>query len=587
MDTYGSRRNSPKRARERQMVRQRRREGLSAVGEQLSQRARESGVRMPPVRGDWMRRARLFASDLLWYVTHSPQILLGLAGIGLVIFLIFVGSHVFTGRIFPNVWALGVHLGDLTVDEAAQALNEAWANRIRLKLVDGERSWVAAPTELGMSLDARKTAEAARAVGLSGVPFGYGIRPVVAVNYTTAQTYLLDLTETTDYPPRNATFRWEADDLVGVPGTDGRMLDVPNTLDKLIDDPILPVLTQRLDLVMETLEPVQRDPKPFLEDVRAIASQPLSLSGYDPFLDQSVIWQAPRDVVVTWLEAGENGLMLREDVFAPFLDAQNQSLNAPDAPQRFLDPRETRDNVLAALKAKQTTVNLRIRYRDTQYQVVRGDTGFKISRKTGIPFYLIEEANPNRDLNVLSVGDIINLPSRDKALPLPPVANKRIVVNLDTQSLVAFENGQVVFSWLISSGISSAPTSPGIYQILSHNEVASGSSFTLCAENGLNCGQWEMYWFMGMYEVRPGLMNGFHGAVLLPNGAYLGGGNVGAPYTFGCVMSLNSNAKLLYDWADLGTVVEIISSEFPPQSDLGRLALSVQQTTSASATRMG
>jgi hypothetical protein len=585
MDTYGSRRNSPKRARERQMVRQRRREGLSAIGEQFSQRARESGVRLPPMRSDWMNRARLFVSDVFWYVTHSPQIMLGLAGIALVIFLIFVGSHVFTGRIFPNVWALGLHLGDLTVDEAALALDEAWRSTVRLKLVDGDRSWVAAPTELGMSIDSRKTAEAARAVGLSGIPFGYGIRPVVAVDYTVAQAYLLDLTETTDYPPHNATFRWEAENVVGVPGTDGRMLDIPNTLEKLIDDPIMTVLTQRLDLVMQTLEPVQRDPEPFLEDARAFASQPLSLSGYDPFLDQSVIWQAPRDVVVTWLEAGEDGLTLRDDVFALFLDAQNQSLNTPDGPQRFLDPRETRDSVMTALQTKQTNVNLRIRYRDTQYEVVRGDTGFKISRKTGIPYYLIEEANPNRDLNVLSVGDIINLPSRDKALPLPPVANKRIVVNLDTQSLMAFENGQVVFNWLISSGISSAPTSPGIYQVLSHNEVASGSSFTLCAENGLNCGQWEMYWFMGMYEVQPGLMNGFHGAVLLPNGTYLGGGNVGAPYTFGCVMSLDSNAKLLYDWADLGTVVEIISGEFPPQSDLGRLAL--QQTTSLAVTPVG
>lgn len=585
MDTYGSRRNSPKRARERQMVRQRRREGLSAAGEQFSQRARESGVRLPPLRGDWMNRARLFTSDLLWYVTHSPQIMLGLAGIGLVIFLIFAGSHVFTGRIFPNVWALGVHLGDLTVDEAAQALDDAWANRVRLKLVDGDRNWAATPTELGMSIDSRKTAEAARAVGLSGVPFGYGIRPVVAVDYTVAQTYLLDLTEATDYPPHNATFRWEADALAGVPGTDGRMLDIPNTLEKLIDDPILPVLTQRLDLVMETLEPVQRDPEPFLEDARAFASQSLTLSGYDPFLDQSLIWQAPRDVVATWLEAGEDGLMLREDVFAPFLDAQNQSLNTPDAPQRFLDPRETRDSVMSALEAKQTAVSLRIRYRDTQYEVVGGDTGFRISRKTGIPYYMIEEANPNRDLNVLSVGDVINLPSRDKALPLAPVSNKRIVVNLDSQTLVAFDNGQEVFNWLISSGISSAPTSPGIYQILSHNEIASGSSFTLCAENGLNCGLWEMYWFMGMYEVRPGLMNGFHGAVLLPNGAYLGGGNVGAPYTFGCVMSLDSNAKLLYDWADLGTVVEIISDEFPPQSELGRLAL--QQTASIPITGVG
>jgi lipoprotein-anchoring transpeptidase ErfK/SrfK len=152
------------------------------------------------------------------------------------------------------------------------------------------------------------------------------------------------------------------------------------------------------------------------------------------------------------------------------------------------------------------------------------------------------------------------------------VPNKRIIVDIETQSLVAYENGQEVFSWRISTGIGSAPTSPGIYQILNHDPEAYGSSFTLCGAQG--CGQWTMYWFMGLYEVQPGLMNGFHGAVLLPNGSYLGGGNVGSPYTFGCVMSLDSNAKLLYDWADEGTPVEIISREFAPRSELGRRAFS-------------
>ena len=103
---------------------------------------------------------------------------------------------------------------------------------------------------------------------------------------------------------------------------------------------------------------------------------------------------------------------------------------------------------------------------------------------------------------------------------------------------------------------------------MDHNDTAFGSTFELCGQSG--CGQWEMYWFMGIYEVVPGLMNGFHGAVLLPNGAYLGGGTVGYPYTYGCIMSENSNAEKLYHWAEDGTVVEIISSGFPPQSQLAR-----------------
>ena len=32
-------------------------------------------------------------------------------------------------------------------------------------------------------------------------------------------------------------------------------------------------------------------------------------------------------------------------------------------------------------------------------------------------------------------------------------------------------------------------------------------------------------------------------------------------------------AKELYDWAETGTVVEIVSDEFSPESELGRYAL--------------
>jgi hypothetical protein len=83
-----------------------------------------------------------------------------------------------------------------------------------------------------------------------------------------------------------------------------------------------------------------------------------------------------------------------------------------------------------------------------------------------------------------------------------------------------------------------------------------------------------MSWFMGIYEVAPGLINGFHGMVRLPNGGILNEGAVGRPGTFGCVMSVDTDAQRLYEWAEVGTVVEIISDEFPPMSDLARSVVS-------------
>lgn len=572
MNVYEPGQRRRNKARERYRVRQTRRGGMA---NRPSWRDRLPNLSLPDGSGDRLARARVVAQDALWYVTHSMALLLGVVGLALVVLAMYAGSHLVGGRIFPNVWAAGVPLGEMTVEEAAAVLTNAWDNQIRITLTQGGRTWMAQPAQLGMQLDAHKTAEAARGVGMAGLPMGWGVMPLVSVDFTTAQNFLLDLTAETDMLPYNAGFQWQGDTLVGLPGKDGQMLDVARVMDTLMGDPVMVAGTRRLDLVMASLAPDNDDPEDALADAQAIAGQPFTLYGYDPFKDETVSWSTSREVFASWLEAAPNGLTLRDDAYSAFLEAQNRSLNPPNEMLRYLDPIETKDRIREAIAAKSSTVQLRVRYRPTTYTVERGDGGFRISRKTGIPFYLIQAANPGRDWEEnLSVGEVINLPSRDVVLPLDPLPDKRIVVNLDNQTLVAFENGVPKFSWLVSSGLDDYPTSPGIYQVLNHEELAAGSSFTLCSTGGGSCGQWEMYWFMGMYEVGAGLMNGFHGAVLLPNGAYLGGGNVGSPYTFGCVMSRDDQGKLLYDWAANGTMVEIISSEFAPQSELGQLTKS-------------
>jgi LysM repeat protein len=523
----------------------------------------------------WRQRAALWLRDAFWYAIHNPRIVKATAGLVAGLFVLFTLVHIVTGRTFPNVWALSVAIGDMTVEEAETALLDAWENTIRIEILDQGRTWRAAPEQLGLVLDARKTAEAARAVGMAGIPLGYGVTPVVTVDELAAQSFLLDLTAQVNVAPYNAGYEWQEDQLIGVPGRDGRALDVPMTMQRILQDPVGIAERRRLEIIMTRLPPDVGDPTPYLEDARQVASQTFELTGYDPFTDQTYIWNTTREVIASWLEAGRNGLTLRDEAFGPFIDAQNATLNTDRQQVRYLDPADTKQEVRDAITRQETQVYLRIHYRSATYQVVPGDTGFGISRKTGIPFFLIQELNPSVDWTTLPVGGVINIPSRDVTLPLDPIPHKRIIVDLRTQALVAYENGQEVFRWAISSGISSAPTSPGIYQILNHDDVASGSSYTLCGDRG--CGQWQMYWFMGVYEVIPGLMNGFHGAVLLPDGTYLGGGNVGTPYTFGCVMSENSNAEQLYQWAQDGTVVEIVSLEFQGESDLARLAFGPPQ----------
>lgn len=556
------------RARERYSLRQRRRETLTTLRSPISARMNQTYHSTAP----WRDRAALYLRDAGWYVRSTPLIPLGAALVLAVLFLAFAASHVVNGRIFPNVWALGINLGDLTAAEAETALRAAWDNQVRIRLADEDRAWAAAPADLGMAFDPRPVVEAAFGVGMAGIPLGWTLEPQITLDYITAQNYLLDLAQQVQIEPFNAGYAMREGQVVSVEGRPGRMMDVGLTMETLTQDPLAVVRRRLLPLHMIPLPPAVADASAYLEEARAFAAQPFQLRGYDPYLDQTIAWGTTPEVVVSWLEAGPDSLTLREQAFLPFLEAQNNSLAASGTAVRYLDATETSEKLRTAISLKSSGVDLRIRYRPTQYTVVRGDTATAIARKTGIPFYMIEQSNPGRDLNVLAIGDQLNLPSRDVALPLSPIPNKRIVVDLRSQSLVAYENGQQVFSWLISSGMAEAPTSPGIYQILTHDEVAAGSSYTLCNTQG--CGQWQMNWFMGIYEVVPGLMNGFHGAVLLPNGNYLGGGNVGSPFTFGCVMSQDDNARLLYEWADAGTVVEIISNDYPPQSDLARQSFS-------------
>jgi LysM repeat protein len=561
-------------ARARQMARRQRRSSISTRTQEPRESLRNALRMVAPGNMGWWRdvagRVVWLLRDAWWYISHNGKLMRWAAAFMVVALVIYFISYGFSGRIFPNVSAMGVGLGGKSVDEAATTLMTYWNNEFEIGLyISGELHHSVDPAQLGMTLDAESTASAARGAGLSGIPFGHRVAPVVEFNYLDAQSYLLGLTETINTPPQNATYTWHNGEVTGVEGQSGITLDVTLTLEWLVQSVEDVASNGRLDLHVTTLPPDVIDPMPYMAQVQERVNQPFELVGFDPFTNTHVTWPISPEIYVRWLEAGPVLLSLREDAFIPYVEQLNATLNTNGDNLRYIAPDEAMSFMREAIAADEAVVNLRVRYRPTTYTVERGDTAMAIARRTGIPFFLIEEANSGRDLNILSVGDVLQVPSRDVTMEHPPVVNKRIVVNLNEQTLVAFENGQPIFRWDISSGVPNAVTSPGIYQILSHDRVATGSSSTLCDSAGLVCGTWEMNWFMGIYEVLPGLVNGFHGSVLLPNGNLLGGGTVGRPATFGCVMSTDENAQLLYEWAEIGTVVEIISNEYLPMSDIG------------------
>lgn len=583
MDTYDPRRKRTNRARERYQSRRGRDDAAPADGAMATPREAESQPRQSARAEQEAQRRQLpeplkavlaqivtWLRDGWWYATHRPHVAKWLTLLGVVIFIFFAASRLLGGRIFPSVYALGVSLDGLTVEEATVALVNAWNDDVRIELrVDGEVMEYIAPVELGMNIDAVTAAQNAKSIGMAGMPLGYNVNVPIQFVQSVAEDYLLAQSGQINRLPYNAGYALQNGVVVGVAGRAGRDLDIATTLDTIAQMTDEIILTRRLDVLTLPLQPDFMDPESLLESASVFASTPFRLTGYDPFTDESMTWATQPEVVVNWLEAGPGHLNVRESAFRDFIDQLNDLITENDS-ERFISYEEALERVQAGIEGESTSVYVRLRHVDQVYTIKKGDFGYRLARRFGVPFFLIQEANPGRNFDELYEGDQVNIPSADVVLPEPPIPHKRIIVDLDRQHLVAFENGQEVFNWPISSGGESYPTYPGIYQILTHSEEAVGSSFSLCSDEGGDCGQWTMYWFMGIYEIAPELMNGFHGAVLLPNGGYLNGGSVGNPATFGCVMSVNDQAKILYDWAEVGTMVEIISSEYAPRSALAQ-----------------
>ena len=112
----------------------------------------------------------------------------------------------------------------------------------------------------------------------------------------------------------------------------------------------------------------------------------------------------------------------------------------------------------------------------------------------------------------------------------------------------AIEDGKVKWDWVVSTGLPDSPTSPGVYQVQSHEGTAYAN-------------QWDLHmpFFMGIYKPSPDgeVMNGFHGFPSRDKKQLLWTKNLGRPVTYGCVLLSTENAETLYNWANEGVIVEI------------------------------
>lgn len=121
---------------------------------------------------------------------------------------------------------------------------------------------------------------------------------------------------------------------------------------------------------------------------------------------------------------------------------------------------------------------------------------------------------------------------------------KYILVDISEQHLYAYEGDTLKYSFVASTGMNHA-TRVGNFAVQSKIPNAYGATWNI----------WMPYW-LGIYWAG-GLENGIHALPILPNGEQLWAGFLGRPISYGCVVLGSDEAQLLYEWAEIGTPVEI------------------------------
>jgi tetratricopeptide (TPR) repeat protein len=144
----------------------------------------------------------------------------------------------------------------------------------------------------------------------------------------------------------------------------------------------------------------------------------------------------------------------------------------------------------------------------------------------------------------LSPGDTEAQAYLDKVMYelFPP---KRIEIDISKQWFYAWEGDTLVYSFVTSTGLPGRDTAAGHYRVLDKIPMAYSSVWRL-----------QMPYWLGIYYVGT-IENGIHALPIRPDGSVMWGGLLGQKASYGCVILSTEAARIIYDWADIGTPVDI------------------------------
>jgi len=184
------------------------------------------------------------------------------------------------------------------------------------------------------------------------------------------------------------------------------------------------------------------------------------------------------------------------------------------------------------------------------YTVRRGDTLASIAYRYGTTVSAIVQANALTNPSLIYAGQRLRISggsgSVAPAAPAAPGGAKRIVVDLSAQRMYVYQNGQILWNWVVSTGLPGRDTAVGSYKVLNKIPNAYASTWNL-----------QMPYWLGIYWAGS-LQNGIHALPIQSNGQRLWEGYLGQRVSYGCVILSTQNAATLYNWASVGTPVDIV-----------------------------
>jgi LysM repeat protein len=203
--------------------------------------------------------------------------------------------------------------------------------------------------------------------------------------------------------------------------------------------------------------------------------------------------------------------------------------------------------VQEAQPATQTTTSAGVE----QVHVVQvGERLASIARRYNVSWPTIARANDLSDPNRIFVGQRLTIPAQDDgqgtfltpnggapSVPAPTVSNgKQVIIDLSDQRIYAYENGSLLKTVIVSTGLAATPTVQGDFRVYWKltSQAMSGPGYYLPGV------PWVMYFYQD-YAI---------------HGTYWHN-NFGQPMSHGCVNLPTPDAQWFFNWAPVGTPVRV------------------------------